>query len=345
MKFATAIISAFLLVSSSSLISSAPTSQGSQKNGYLAVFGDSISDTGCLRNLKDSDTIGYWNGRFTDGPVWSDYASEYLGRSLINYSVGGAVVDNYITRNNDSQPSLKIQTKSFVDNKVYRGFLDKFVGIISYQASDLYHYLGNFTDSNFDPNKNVTAVANSVVDSAVRLLDSGVQNVLVWNAPNTEVPLGRMFDAQDIIGQFVSIYNKTLISRLDETKKRYADRISLIDMDKFVRISKSKPITEKLGITNTTGSCTENFGVTSPSIPVCKNPESYYYYDLAHYSVRISYLLGIAIGKGLSRGNKVEFTEAGLLQIIDEFDIKQSTAKKNYYIDHCPSGDCQTNWI
>jgi phospholipase/lecithinase/hemolysin len=57
------------------------------------VFGDSLSDTG---NLFDATGGGkplsppYYNGRFSNGLVWSELMSSDLGVTLTTYAVGGA---------------------------------------------------------------------------------------------------------------------------------------------------------------------------------------------------------------------------------------------------------------
>ncbi len=59
----------------------------------MVGFGDSLSDTGNLNR----NTLGifvnkrvYWEGRWSNGPVWMEYAAAALGTTLNNYSVGAA---------------------------------------------------------------------------------------------------------------------------------------------------------------------------------------------------------------------------------------------------------------
>ena len=68
-----------------------PTSKGFK---HLVVFGDSLSDPGNLNRR----TLGFflppsvfYRSRFSNGPIWTDYAQEALtGWSVSNFSVGGA---------------------------------------------------------------------------------------------------------------------------------------------------------------------------------------------------------------------------------------------------------------
>ena len=62
----------------------------------LVVFGDSMSDTG---RFKASLAPGlpeqyFWEGRWTNGPVWPEYASKVMGVELENYAFGAAETRN-----------------------------------------------------------------------------------------------------------------------------------------------------------------------------------------------------------------------------------------------------------
>lgn len=64
----------------------------------LIVFGDSLSDTGNLQRFSNLGPLKtlllpscvYWQGRFSNGPIWLDYLSSSLSSGFANYAVGGA---------------------------------------------------------------------------------------------------------------------------------------------------------------------------------------------------------------------------------------------------------------
>jgi phospholipase/lecithinase/hemolysin len=59
----------------------------------LVVFGDSLSDNGRLkRRLKVFPGAPYWIGRFSNGPIWTDYLEADETLSVQNHSYGGASV-------------------------------------------------------------------------------------------------------------------------------------------------------------------------------------------------------------------------------------------------------------
>jgi len=57
----------------------------------IVVFGDSLSDEGLLkRREKLFPSSPYWNGRFSNGPVWSEYLDSRTGVAVQNHAYGGA---------------------------------------------------------------------------------------------------------------------------------------------------------------------------------------------------------------------------------------------------------------
>ncbi|KAJ9083741.1 hypothetical protein DSO57_1031692 [Entomophthora muscae] len=58
----------------------------------IYLFGDSDCDTGNLFKLTkntDPDPKAYWNGRFSNGPMWPDYLQARHKLNVRNYAYGG----------------------------------------------------------------------------------------------------------------------------------------------------------------------------------------------------------------------------------------------------------------
>lgn len=65
--------------------------------GSLYVFGDSLSDDGNLFKLIGLPPAPYYQGRFSNGPVWVEYLpslTDLSGSSANNYAYGGAFTGN-----------------------------------------------------------------------------------------------------------------------------------------------------------------------------------------------------------------------------------------------------------
>src|SRR6185369_7310765 len=68
----------------------------------IKAFGDSTCDNGngtyTYLNHTYPPSPPYYNGRFSNGPVWVEYLSNLLNTALYDYAWGGATVDNtYVT--------------------------------------------------------------------------------------------------------------------------------------------------------------------------------------------------------------------------------------------------------
>jgi outer membrane lipase/esterase len=103
---------------------------GAQQDSRLqaVIFGDSLSDSGNLYGLtktlnfepaippSDGDYRIYWEGRFSNGPVWADYLAFYLGLSDIQEGI---------------RPSLKVRKPLSVKavNYAWGGATSRYVNL------------------------------------------------------------------------------------------------------------------------------------------------------------------------------------------------------------------------
>ncbi|KAJ1674118.1 hypothetical protein EV182_003927, partial [Spiromyces aspiralis] len=214
------------------------------------------------------------------------------------------------------------------------------VGIVSYQATDLFFLLLNSVESTLG--ERISKIVDSVVGSAEMLLAAGIPDVYVWNLPHNEIPLGIMYNVTGSLNEMGVLYNGLLEPRVREAA---------------CTSSTTPASTSMLRITNTTGSCSLSVGLYK-GFEFCSNPDNYYYYDLAHYTHHVNYMLGITVGKFLE-DRHFEVSEESILGIvalsahatidpnvyIDEFDIPESMGVSNVYINVCPTGMCQIRWL
>ncbi|MBR8833796.1 MAG: SGNH/GDSL hydrolase family protein [Stigonema ocellatum SAG 48.90 = DSM 106950] len=144
----------------------------------IYVFGDSFSDTGNVFDATNGaipPSPAYFNGRFSNGPVWVEYLAQDLGLTLNphnDFAFGGATtgVDNI---NVPGLPALQQQISSFTaenpsadPNALY---------IVWAGANDYFNYfLGNI------PNPNQT-VAN-LSDAVTSLATDGAKEIMVVTA-------------------------------------------------------------------------------------------------------------------------------------------------------------------
>ncbi|KAJ3047445.1 hypothetical protein HK097_011526, partial [Rhizophlyctis rosea] len=72
-----------------------------QKYSHVVAFGDSWTDTGNTYKLTNGTwplVPPYHQGRFSDGPVWSEYLAKALKARLINQAYGGATTNSSLVQ-------------------------------------------------------------------------------------------------------------------------------------------------------------------------------------------------------------------------------------------------------
>ncbi|MDG1956919.1 MAG: SGNH/GDSL hydrolase family protein [Candidatus Binatia bacterium] len=104
----------------------------------VVVFGDSLSDSGKLKNrLRIFPGRPYWIGRFSNGPNWADYLERILDVPVQNHAYGGASVhptslmsgENMITKMAEEgqffvSGSLGLQIEDYTERFLESGTID-----------------------------------------------------------------------------------------------------------------------------------------------------------------------------------------------------------------------------
>jgi phospholipase/lecithinase/hemolysin len=148
----------------------------------LVVFGDSLSDVGNVQQSIFTNIPGpyYWNGRFSNGPVYAESLATGLGLPTLvrstasggDYAYGGAK-----TSGTSFPTSIVVQD---IDDQV-----GLFLSARTANASTLYVVFAGANDL-IDGQTNMSVPVNSLANSIGRLVTAGARQFLVFNLP----PLG-----------------------------------------------------------------------------------------------------------------------------------------------------------
>ncbi|KAJ3267962.1 hypothetical protein HDV01_003696 [Terramyces sp. JEL0728] len=232
------------------------------------AFGDSWTDNGhgsaVLTNGQWPPAF-YYQGRFSNGPVWIEYYSKSVSANLVDFATGGATYDSslvqgYTGANGDvAAPAVKDQILKYlptnnkkVDYFVLAGGNDYFFGI----------------GAGVVPSQ---VVAKAVAD--VELLLPTAKSVVVLNLPPL-APLPYFGGASTPTAQLFAEYGQWHNGNLTAAFKN----------ERNVHVFDTYTVVQKL---INSGKYTLDSCVNATSLAVCSDPEKHIYWDQFHFTTTI----------------------------------------------------------
>jgi len=254
-----------------------------QTYNRLVVFGDSLSDNGNLYAISGQPTSPpYYQGRFSNGPVFTELLGFNAGRytagapvtGSVNYAFGGARTDL-----SASPPGMRAQLAAYTGAGGTFGRND-LVSVLG-GANNIFQAFAAAAAVPATAQSTMQGVATSAATDINLIVDqiatAGAGTILVTNLPRLGIT--PQFAATGASGAALADFagqqfNSALQSRLMTTAAaRPGTNIILMDLYKLSDPMAANP--GRFGLTNTTNSCLN--GVT-----VCSTPDTYLYWDGVH---------------------------------------------------------------
>ncbi|KAG0321785.1 hypothetical protein BG000_003105 [Podila horticola] len=259
----------------------------------LAVFGDSYSDIHNVYELSKHTwplPKTYYNGRFSNGPIWPEYVASAKRYKLLDYAYGGATSDASVVQGysgSDSTlavPGFIQQIQTYNPATRSRATLARTLFAVNFQGNDFI----------FNPAIDTQVVLANIERGIRELIAAGAENFLI--VENFNYGLVPFFSADPAVAaKYAAIAAKEhaeykgLIRKLrSEFSGAKAHRggsgvdFEVLDLYEFFKTLTSPRELHRLGITETVKGCVSNDYKT-----VCPNPEEYFYYDGFHATTKI----------------------------------------------------------
>jgi thermolabile hemolysin len=261
----------------------------------IVVFGDSLSDIGNVSQatpfLTQPKTPGpyYWNGRFSNGPVYAETLATGLGLpALVNSASGGTdyAYGGALTTGSDFFTSFVVKD---IDDQV-----GDYVKNHNGTANTLYVVLAGANDM-LANQPNISGAVGSLQTSMEKLYTDGARQFLVINLP----PLGytpRFNGSQSDITTYNNLsqqYNAALATMLAGLKSNHPT-IAMNQLDVYSLVNDARANPQLYGLTNVTASAAPGLtpGATSYNTgQIVPNPNQYLFWDDLHPTAGVHLIL------------------------------------------------------
>lgn len=251
------------------------SAQGQTFNQVVA-FGDSLSDVGNVDDATFGFSPGsdYYNGRFSNGPVWIENVATSLSlspptpsrNSGRNYAHGGVKTGSGNTSFSFlfftfSFPNAGTQVSNYVNNNVST-------------ASQLYSVWAGGNDLIDNLSVNTQSVVNNLVNHVTTLNNDGARFALVPNLPLLgETPRYRNTANRQAYNSLTANFNSQLASAMDALDASLPIKLYQVNVEAMFSEVLASPA--EFGLTNVTQPALVNGNVVA-------NPDQYLFWDDIH---------------------------------------------------------------
>ena len=262
----------------------------------ILVFGDSLSDMG---NAKDSvldvpDVPPYWQGRFSNGPVWVEHVSDEWGITTTYGSATNAGDNRAFGGSQTGQgysyfllPNTGTQINNYLAN-VQSSISSNEVVFLWAGGNDFLYGLGN-----------PTTISQNMASHVRALEAAGASRFVVANLPPLELtPEGssRSSQQQQTLSNDIQSYNSKLAVEMTNLSSTLG--IDIILIDAWSLFNEIVNNADHAGITNIQDSACISSGSILP-LPICNggdtvvsNADEYLFFDKAHPTATMHEVIG-----------------------------------------------------
>ncbi len=246
----------------------------------IHVFGDSLTDDGNFFAITGQPPAPYFEGRFSDGPVWVEYLHRMFPKAdLNNMAVGGSFTDD----RNLNGPFGGVENQ--IDDFVASGeIVDEDDLVVIWAGAN------NYLDGDVNPATVVTDIAGAVA----KLVDmADARRFLLVNLPPLgDTPAGAASGNGAGLNLLASLHNDALAQAAADLRDILGVQIVLLDVrDLFDRV-----LANAFGLQNTADPCLSPIGV-------CDKPNKYLFWDGVHPTTTVHAKIAVFAKGALSAAN------------------------------------------
>jgi len=278
-------------------LSLAGPAKGEPPFSEIVVFGDSISDTGNASLFTNGVAAGppYFQGRFSNGPVWVEVLARALGLPApapslsggANYAFGGAETGPGLSL--FGTPNVGLQIESFLADR--RALTGNELIVVAAGSNDLRQ-----------PPNSPAQIVRNLSEGISALAAAGGRTFLVPNLPSPgQNPANRGTRSEHFFDTRTTEVNRLLDRRLSGLEEELGITVVRFDMDSVVDAIVLSPA--KFSLTNVTSPACPGCGVGFPdpnaADTLVSNPDEYLWWDFVHMTRVAHEAIGVAAAKAV----------------------------------------------
>lgn len=270
----------------------------------LIVFGDSTSDNGNLYRFTEGAHLvyatpvipknpPYYQGRFSNGPVWVENLAQALNVPLDDYAYGGAWVEPYA----DSKQMVPFNLSMQIDFYLVESLLDfnraNHLYVISAGAND-------YTQGRSNVDYATTNTVNTMQALIEGLIVYGAKNFLILNLPDLSyIPevtrQGPEFAAQ--MSAVSQLHDQKFTDMVNRLVQKYKEvKFISIDLRNYYDDIRLHP--EKYALKNVSDSCYSGGYFSPPTQQIATIAQKINLQLEQNISLREAYLISEAVQRG-----------------------------------------------
>jgi phospholipase/lecithinase/hemolysin len=261
----------------------------------IYVFGDSYCDVGniFLATGGAEPAAPYYNGRFSNGPIWIEHVAGGLGLPMTpylaggtNYAFGGAFATAPQSIPGGTIPSVPEQVEIYLG--LHKGKADpNALYVIEGGGNDILDATGG------SPDVLGFKIATALAESELLLRRAGARHFVIPNLFNVGLlPAGQANAAFDLAASLAT--NKYLNELL--ALEQFIEGIHILRLDVFSLLNSVETDPTHYGFTNITTPCL--------TTTVCSDPDHTFFWDTHHPTVFGFDLFAVTMEVVLSQQNQ-----------------------------------------
>ena len=269
----------------------------------IVMFGDSLSDTGRMYDIFSGahkvlpiipvlpKSPPYYNGRFSNGPVWIENLAASLHLNLQNYALGGSLAESFWESGVVFPWSFDTMLDSYLTDNLFDTKKAQHLYVVWGGGND---YLNDRPDVEGATSKTIIAIKRHID----KLASAGATHILVLNLPDLgQAPIARERgpDAAAHMSLLVRQHNAKLQKMVVEAKRKYVGKVDILlaDVNYYFEDALINPAKYQLKDVSHacyTGGFTLQMDARSPALTAMKNSLNLDVMNNA--SLRTVYLMG-----------------------------------------------------